>query len=93
MGFLGRVHGVTHCDKMCSCESCRTLNVEPQNAHEGLATPTVKRPRDHPSTRGSDCISDLAWSRRSAEPAELSEIAFYREGILGPPRALPPGNL
>ena len=24
-------------EKMCSCESCRTLNVEPQNAHEGLA--------------------------------------------------------
>jgi len=100
---------------------CRTTDCPRRIGGVLLAMPKVKLPRDHPRTRWSDYISDLAWavasgghchwiyavcdittlfvtshvcgvtwSRRSAEPAELSEIAFYREGILGPPRAAPP---
>ena len=29
MGFLRRVHSVTLLDKVCSCEICKALNVEP----------------------------------------------------------------
>jgi len=29
IGYLGRVHGVTLRGKVCSCEICEALNVEP----------------------------------------------------------------
>jgi len=40
---------------------------------------TGKRPTSHLTTRWSDYISDLAWSRIGVEPAELSEILVDRE--------------
>jgi len=43
-----------------------------------LAKPTGKRPRCRPRPRCSNCISDLAWTRRGVEQAELSEIAVDR---------------
>jgi len=60
-----------------------------------------KRPRDRASTKWSDCISGLAWSRLGVEAAELSEIAFDREvcsvllGMLPPrpPRDAAPATL
>jgi len=53
-----------------------------------LATPTGKRPRGRPTTRWSDYISDLSWSRFVVEPAELCENAV--ESILSPHRAADP---
>jgi len=53
-----------------------------------LATPTGKRPRGRPRTRWSDCISDLAWPRLGAEPAELPEVVD-REVFRVLPRLLP----
>jgi len=41
-----------------------------------LAAPMRKRPRGRSSTRWSNYITDLAWSRLSVEPAEPHEIAI-----------------
>jgi len=40
-----------------------------------LAKPIEKRPRGLPRTRWHDYTPDLAWSRLSVEPVELSEVA------------------
>jgi len=55
-----------------------------QNAPRKLAIQVLaksmgKRPRGLPGPRWGDYTSDLAWSRLSVEPAELSEIAFDHE--------------
>jgi len=58
------------------------------------STPTGNRSKVCPGTSWRDYISDLAWSRLGAEPAELSEIAVDREvfrvllGLL-PPQLTP----
>ena len=36
-------------------------------------------PRGRPTTRWSDYISDIAWSRLGAEPTQLSDISVHRE--------------
>jgi len=55
-----------------------------------LATPTGKRPRDHPRTRRPDYISDLTWCRLGLEPAELSEVAGNREVVISCLLTYPP---
>jgi len=40
------------------------------------STPVGKQPRGRPMTRGSDYISDLAWSRLGVEPVVLYYLRF-----------------
>ena len=78
MGFMGSVHGVTYCATKCAAVKV----AEPWMSNHRMPTKDWRSPAGHAHgkrTRWSDCISDRAWSRRSAEPAELSEIAFDRE--------------
>ena len=46
-----------------------------------LTSHTGKWTRVRPTTRCSDCILNLAWSRLCVESAELSEIAVDREAF------------
>ena len=52
-----------------------TMSLEGLPRRDLLAKPIEKRPRGLPRTRWHDYTPDLAWSRLSVEPVELSEVA------------------